>query len=80
MITYEVLQEQKEPVRSVARSVTGEAKKVHLGPDRKINCQMEFPEILFRRRGTERNVRRKASLASDKRLRRMPSHGGVIYR
>lgn len=64
----------------MASNVAGETKNVHLVPDRKINCQMEFQEILFRSRGTERNVRRKARLTSDKRLRMRQSHEGVIYR
>ena len=80
MIAYEVAQEQGEPGRSVARNGPGESKDVCSLPDRKINCQLEFQEILFGSRGTERNAGRKARLTSDKRLGMRQSHKGAVYR
>lgn len=80
MIVCEVAQEQEEPGRSVARHGTGESKGVRSVPDRKTNCQLEFQEILFRSRGTERNAGRKARLTSDKRLGMRQSHKGAVYR
>lgn len=47
MIAYEVVQEQEEPGRGVARSGKGESKDVHSVPDRKTNCQLEFQEIVW---------------------------------
>lgn len=80
MIAYEVAQEQEEPGRSVARNGMGESKDVRSVPDRKINCQLEFQEILFGSRETERNAGRKARLTSDKRLGMRQSHKGAVYR
>lgn len=80
MIAYDVVQEQEEPGRGVARSGKGESKDVHSVPDRKTNCQLEFQEILFGSRGTERNAGRKTRLTSDKRLGMRQSHKGAVYR